>query len=111
MEKGSIPCDRKNAQITPILKKGIKSNPADNRPISITSAVGKIMECIIMDFIVAYMNDYNFLLWSPSIADDDDFLFNVEGEFCCGCGGQCVRSIDEQNQELDRSLEHADVCV
>ena len=24
------------------------------------------------------------LLWSPSITDDDDFLLNVEGGFCCG---------------------------
>ena len=24
------------------------------------------------------------LLWSPSITDDDDFLFNVVNGFCCG---------------------------
>ena len=28
IEKGSIPCDWKNAEITPIFKKGIKTNPA-----------------------------------------------------------------------------------
>ena len=59
IEKGSIPCDWKNEEITAILKKGIKSNPAIYRPISITSAVGTIIESIIMDIIVAYMNDYN----------------------------------------------------
>ena len=25
-----------------------------------------------------------FLLWSPSITDDDDFLFNIESGFSCG---------------------------
>ena len=58
IEKGSIPCDWKNEEITAI-KKGIKSNPANHRPISITSVVGKIIEFIIRDIIVAYMNDYN----------------------------------------------------
>ena len=41
------------------LKKGIKSNPANNRTINITSAVGKILESIIRDTIVAYINDYD----------------------------------------------------
>ena len=58
MEKGSIPCDWKNAEITAI-KKGNKCNPASYRPISITSAVGSFLESIIRDIIVAYMNDYD----------------------------------------------------
>ena len=52
-----ISCDWKNAEITAIFNEGIKSNSAYNRPISITSAVRKIIEYIIMDITVAYMND------------------------------------------------------
>ena len=26
----------------------------------------------------------SFFFWSPSITDDNDFLFNVESGFCCG---------------------------
>ena len=59
IEKRSIPCDWKNAEITAILKKGIKSNPANYRPINITSAVGEIIESIIRNIIIAYMNEYN----------------------------------------------------
>ena len=44
------------------LKKGIKSNPANYRPISITTAVGNIIESIIRDIIVAYINDYNLYM-------------------------------------------------
>ena len=59
MEKGSIPCYWKNAGITAIFKIVIKSNPANYRPISITSVVGKILESIFWDIIVAYINDFN----------------------------------------------------
>ena len=54
------------------------------------------------------------LLCSPSIADDNDFLFNVESWSYCGRGGQCVSSIvchkvgiDEQNPEMGSMLMSA----
>ena len=37
----------------------IKSNSANYRPISITGAVGKILEYIFRDIIVANINDFN----------------------------------------------------
>ena len=59
IEKGFIPCYWKNSELTAISKKGIKSNPANYRPMQIACAVRKIMESIIMDIIVAYMNNYD----------------------------------------------------
>ena len=58
MQKGSIPYNRKNGEITTIFIKGIKSNPANYRPICIISVVGNVIESIFSDNIVTYMNDY-----------------------------------------------------
>ena len=33
--------------------------------------------------LVMICSDLFLLFWSPSIMDDDDFPFNVEGGFCC----------------------------
>ena len=49
--------------------------------------------------------------------DDNVFLFIVECEFYCGCGGQCVSNIvchkvdtGERSLEMSEALWHAGVC-
>jgi hypothetical protein len=51
-ENTIVPEDWKRANVSVIFKKGDKKNPANYRPVSLTSNVGKIMEKIIKEEIV-----------------------------------------------------------
>jgi Reverse transcriptase (RNA-dependent DNA polymerase) len=52
LENVDVPDDWKRANVSAIHKKGDKKNPANYRPVSLTSNIGKIMERIIKDEIV-----------------------------------------------------------
>ena len=54
-EEGTVPDDWRQANITPIFKKGSKSVVGNYRPVSLTSVVCKIMESVIKDAIVKHM--------------------------------------------------------
>ena len=45
---GKVPSDWKDAYVTPILKKGQQYDPANYRPVSLTSIVSKLMEHVIV---------------------------------------------------------------
>ena len=50
-----IPSSWKNAIITPIYKKGLSSDSANYRPISLTSVFGKLMERVIVVDMTNYL--------------------------------------------------------
>ena len=48
-ESGEVPADWKLANIIPIYKKGVREDPGNCRPVSLTSVPGKIMEIMLGD--------------------------------------------------------------
>jgi len=48
---GEVPEDWRKASVTPIFKKGKKDYPGNNRPVSLTSILGKVMEQLILEVI------------------------------------------------------------
>ncbi len=55
LRQGSVTDDWKAANVTSIFKKGDRNTSGNYRPISFTSVVGKILESIIRDKIVRYL--------------------------------------------------------
>ena len=61
MEFGVVPADWKDAGVTPLFKKGKKSEPKNYRPISLTSLVCKILESLIKDSIVCHLSKFSLI--------------------------------------------------
>ena len=55
MESGTVPMDWRCANVTPIFKKGARSEPGNYRPVSLTSVCCKIMESIIRDGMMEHL--------------------------------------------------------
>ena len=58
---GKVPSDWKCANVTPIFKKGDKSLPSNYRPISLTSIISKLLETIIRDNMVNFLEENKIL--------------------------------------------------
>ena len=43
--------------MTPIFKKGKKSDPANYRPVSLTNVTGKLMERVVKEALTKYLED------------------------------------------------------
>ena len=52
---------RKQARITPIFKKGKRSDPGNYRPVSLTSQAYKIMERILKKHLLQHLEDRNLI--------------------------------------------------
>uniref|UniRef100_A0A803JW54 Reverse transcriptase domain-containing protein n=1 Tax=Xenopus tropicalis TaxID=8364 RepID=A0A803JW54_XENTR len=50
-----VPRDWKKANVIPIFKKGVRSQPGNYRPVSLTSVVGKLFEDLLRDHIQNYV--------------------------------------------------------
>ena len=55
LDTGKIPDDWRQAEVTPVFKKGSKADPGNYRPISLTNVIGKMMERIVKDEVVTHL--------------------------------------------------------
>ena len=58
MEQGIIPKDWKVGHISAVFKKGDRHSPANYRPVSLTSIIGKVMEAVIRDNLMEHLFRY-----------------------------------------------------
>ena len=58
---GIHPSEWKIARVTPVFKKGVKSNLNNYRPISVIPVVSKVFEKIVYDQLYQYLNDNQLL--------------------------------------------------
>ncbi len=61
LRQGLVPGDWKTANVTPIFKKGDRNILRNYRPINLTSVVGKMLESIIRDKTVRYLESYSLI--------------------------------------------------
>ena len=56
MREGTVPEDWRTANVTPIHKKGPRTDPGNYRPVSLTSVPGKLMEAIVKDVMQKHLS-------------------------------------------------------
>ena len=61
LSTGTVPKDWRHANVTPIFKKGTKGEPANYRPVSLTSIPCKLFEAILKDKIMSHLLENNLI--------------------------------------------------
>ena len=85
LDTGNIPQDFRDAIVTPLFKKGSKGKVENYRPVSLTSIVGKLLESIIKDQIVQFLelnqllrdSQHGFMSGRSCLTNMLDFLETV----------------------------------
>src|SRR3989442_310297 len=72
-----IPDEWRLANVTPIFKKGTKKDPGNYRPVSLTSQVCKVLEKIIKEDIVNFLEKNNRLLRIDGFRNKRSCLTNL----------------------------------
>ena len=61
LEEGIVPSEWKEANITPLFKKGLRNKPDNYRQVSLTSVVCKLLETLIRDHMVEFLVKHNLI--------------------------------------------------
>ena len=61
LEDGMVPLEWKEANITPLFKKGSRNKSENYRPVSLTSVIWKLLETLIRDHMVEILVKHKLL--------------------------------------------------
>ena len=61
LEEGIVPSGWKEANITPLFKKGSRNKPENYRPVSLTSVVCKLLEILIRDHMTEFLEKHKLI--------------------------------------------------
>ena len=61
MDEGAVPQDWKIANVTPIFKKGSRSQTENYRPVSLTGQLSKVMESVVRDTITEHLDRHHLI--------------------------------------------------
>ena len=81
LETGIFPEDLKQAKVTPVFKADDKSDCGNYRPISVIPAIAKILEKLISDQLIEYLNHNNIISNQQKTAlmqITDQYLLNMD---------------------------------
>ena len=59
LEEGIVPSDWKKANVMPLFKKVLRNKPENYRPVSLTSVVCKLLETLIRNHMVEFLENIN----------------------------------------------------
>ena len=92
LESGLIPDDWKVADVTAIVKKGTKSDPRNQRPVSLTCVACKLLESYERDAMVEHMPD-------NSLYSECQHRFRKHRS----CATQLLEAMEDSMQLIDNS--------
>ena len=75
-DKGKVPKNWKEANLSPIYKKDDKSLVCNYRPISLLSCIGKVQERVVYLHIYKYLKENKLLTWKNSGFKELDSAIN-----------------------------------
>ena len=93
LKDGKLPDPWKEAQVSPIFKKGKKNAPGNYRPVSLTSIICKVFETFIRDALCNHLS-------SNKLLSKDQFGFS-KGRSCIS---QLLVTIDEWLTYMDKKI-------
>ena len=89
-----LPTQWKHAYVTPVYKKGDKSDPKNYRPISLTSVICKTMEHIIVSQLMKHLESTNILT-------DNQFGFREHHS----CESQLLVTVNDIAKAINNKLQ------